>query len=75
MQITLMNLFCSSMHSLLSSSRGFMIYHSRGFAATASSVWAEVSRLGRQPGMINLGQGFPDFPGSKVTPLALTSTP
>ena len=38
----------------------------RGLASSAASVWAEVSQLGRQPGMINLGQGFPDFPGSKV---------
>lgn len=43
-----------------------MVWCNRGFAATASSVWAEVGLLGRKPGMINMGQGFPDFPGSKV---------
>eukprot|EP00931_Biecheleriopsis_adriatica_P065611 TRINITY_DN40112_c0_g1_i1.p1 TRINITY_DN40112_c0_g1~~TRINITY_DN40112_c0_g1_i1.p1 ORF type:complete len:409 (+),score=79.65 TRINITY_DN40112_c0_g1_i1:52-1278(+) len=35
-------------------------------AGGASSVWAEITALGRQPGMINLGQGFPDFPCNKA---------
>eukprot|EP00929_Paragymnodinium_shiwhaense_P055406 TRINITY_DN27753_c0_g1_i1.p1 TRINITY_DN27753_c0_g1~~TRINITY_DN27753_c0_g1_i1.p1 ORF type:complete len:445 (-),score=68.39 TRINITY_DN27753_c0_g1_i1:193-1488(-) len=31
-----------------------------------AAIWAEITALGRRPGMINLGQGFPDFPGSKA---------
>jgi N-succinyldiaminopimelate aminotransferase len=30
----------------------------------AARVWEEVNALASQPGMLNMGQGFPDFPGS-----------
>lgn len=32
----------------------------------AARVWEEVNALANQPGMLNMGQGFPDFPGSAV---------
>jgi N-succinyldiaminopimelate aminotransferase len=32
----------------------------------AARVWEEVNALAAQPGMVNMGQGFPDFPGSAV---------
>ena len=32
----------------------------------AARVWEEVNALAAQPGMVNMGQGFPDFPGSPV---------
>ena len=31
-----------------------------------ASVWAEITALGRIDGMVNLGQGFPDFPCSQA---------
>ena len=31
-----------------------------------ASVWAEITALGRMDGMVNLGQGFPDFPCSQA---------
>mmetsp|Transcript_12610 Transcript_12610/g.31846 ORF Transcript_12610/g.31846 Transcript_12610/m.31846 type:complete len:331 (+) Transcript_12610:309-1301(+) len=35
-------------------------------AGGANKVWQEVSALARQPGVIDLGQGYPDFEGSAV---------
>lgn len=32
----------------------------------AASTWESVNALAAMPGMINMGQGFPDFPGSRV---------
>ncbi len=32
----------------------------------AARVWEEVNALAGQPGMLNMGQGFPDFPGSTL---------
>lgn len=32
----------------------------------AAQVWEHVNGLAARPGMINMGQGFPDFPGSSV---------
>ncbi|CAK0851257.1 unnamed protein product [Prorocentrum cordatum] len=32
----------------------------------AAKVWETVNALGAKPGMINMGQGFPDFEGSAV---------
>ena len=34
--------------------------------AGGASAWAELAALGRGEGVTNLGQGFPDFEGSKV---------
>ena len=34
--------------------------------ATPIEVWKEVNGLAAQPGMINMGQGFPDFAGSLI---------
>ena len=33
---------------------------------SAASVWRTVNELAARPGMINMGQGFPDFAGSAV---------
>lgn len=38
----------------------------RRHLATAVEVWKEINALGARPGAINMGQGFPDFAGSKV---------
>ena len=38
--------------------------HCRRGYATAVEVWREVNSLAAKPGMINMGQGFPDFAGS-----------
>ena len=32
----------------------------------AARVWEEVNALASEPGMLNMGQGFPDFPGSAL---------
>jgi len=32
-------------------------------AGVATSVFSEMSRLAAEHGAVNLGQGFPDFPG------------
>ena len=32
----------------------------------AAAVWTQVNELAAKPGMINMGQGFPDFDGSPV---------
>ena len=32
----------------------------------AAGVWRTVNALAARPGMVNMGQGFPDFPGSAV---------
>lgn len=32
----------------------------------AAKVWETVNALGAKPGMINMGQGFPDFEGSSI---------
>ena len=32
----------------------------------AASVWRTVNELAARPGMINMGQGFPDFAGNAV---------
>ena len=42
-------------------------------AATAAEVWTEINALAAQPGMINMGQGFPDFDGSLVAREAAAS--
>ena len=34
--------------------------------STASEVWTEINGLAARPGMVNMGQGFPDFEGSLV---------
>ena len=42
---------------------------SRDLAAgggAAAAVWESVNALAAKPGMINMGQGFPDFEGSSV---------
>ena len=49
------------------SSRGQALASGGGAAA---AVWESVNALAQQPGMINMGQGFPDFSGSKVARLA-----
>lgn len=33
---------------------------------SATQIWREVNALARREGAINMGQGFPDFPGSRV---------
>nr|AIT70216.1 aspartate aminotransferase [Desmarestia viridis] len=33
---------------------------------TAGTIWSELLALARQPGVCNLGQGYPDYDGSKV---------
>lgn len=33
---------------------------------TSETIWNELLVLGRQPGVCNLGQGFPDYSGSRV---------
>nr|AIT70241.1 aspartate aminotransferase [Petalonia fascia] len=33
---------------------------------TTGDIWNELLVLARQPGVVNLGQGFPDYDGSKV---------
>ena len=45
------------------SSRGKALASSGGAAA---ALWEAVNALAAKPGMINMGQGFPDFPGSRV---------
>jgi len=35
-------------------------------AGGAAGVWRKVNALAARPGMLNMGQGFPDFPGSEV---------
>ena len=32
----------------------------------AARVWEDVNALAAQPGMVNMGQGFPDYPGSAL---------
>lgn len=32
----------------------------------AAAVWESVNALAAQPGMVNMGQGYPDFPGSSI---------
>ena len=42
---------------------------SRDLAASggrAAKVWEDVNALASRPGIINMGQGFPDFAGSSV---------
>ena len=39
----------------------------REFACnTTGEIWNELLVLARQPGVVNLGQGYPDYDGSKV---------
>lgn len=33
---------------------------------TTGDIWNELLVLARQPGVVNLGQGYPDYDGSKV---------
>lgn len=33
---------------------------------TSETIWNELLVLGMQPGVCNLGQGFPDYSGSRV---------
>lgn len=33
---------------------------------TTGDIWNELLVLSRQPGVVNLGQGFPDYDGSKA---------
>lgn len=33
---------------------------------TTGEIWNELLVLARQPGVVNLGQGYPDYDGSKV---------
>lgn len=33
---------------------------------TTGDIWNELLVLARQPGVVNLGQGFPDYDGSKA---------
>lgn len=33
---------------------------------TSGTIWSELLKLARQPGVCNLGQGMPDYAGSKV---------
>ena len=35
-------------------------------SATAGELWTTLNALGGRPGAINMGQGFPDFPGSGI---------
>ena len=51
------------------STRGRALASSGGRAA---HVWEEVNALAARPGMINMGQGFPDFEGSRVARAAAT---
>ena len=37
-----------------------------GGGAAAAAVWESVNALAARPGMINMGQGFPDYPPSAV---------
>lgn len=39
---------------------------------TAGTIWNELLILARQPGVCNLGQGFPDYAGSSVAREAAT---
>ena len=54
---------------LLSRSRGLghrAVHACQRRYATAVEVWKEINGLASMPGMINMGQGFPDFEGSIV---------
>jgi aspartate/methionine/tyrosine aminotransferase len=42
--------------------REFAVERVRGFG---TSIFSEMSRLAREHGAVNLGQGFPDFPGPR----------
>ena len=33
---------------------------------SASDTWTEINALAARPGMVNMGQGFPDFAGSQI---------
>lgn len=35
-------------------------------ADTSGPIWTELLTLARQPGVCNLGQGYPDYAGSKI---------
>lgn len=35
-------------------------------ADSAGPIWNELLQLARQPGVCNLGQGYPDYAGSRV---------
>lgn len=51
------------------SSSDRLSHRARALAAgggAAARVWEEVNALASQPGMVNMGQGFPDFAGSAV---------
>ena len=37
-----------------------------GSGGAAAKVWESINELAARPGMINMGQGFPDYPGSLV---------
>ncbi|CAM9206665.1 unnamed protein product [Ectocarpus sp. 6 AP-2014] len=41
---------------------------------TTGGIWNELLVLSRQPGVINLGQGFPDYDGSKAARTAAAET-